>query len=142
MSIQLAISQIILESVDFRHTESPLTSEMQLVPRTETSLQIEVIEGEDNRAAVRLKIDCEAPDSPYQYHASYLVVFSYEGDPPKDLGKRLAVTGANMALPFVRELIANLSSRGKFGTTWVAPTDFNAVVATGGLEAAKLLLAD
>lgn len=132
--MKLTIGQILLEEVRFKHRRSDFLS----LPGGEqvqstVNLTIETLNSDSwDSAAVRLRIVSDAPEAPYHFDVSYVVVYEidFEGAAtrPTDFRQRVGVTGATMALPFVRELVANLSSRGRFGPTWIAPTDFSALV--------------
>ena len=128
--MKLAIRQILLESVSFKHTKPDFLSLPADKPsQSEVGLSAQALYSEDRKdVAVRLRVVSDAPEAPYTYDVSYLTLLSvdYEGEPPPaDLEKRLLVTGGSMAMPFVRELVANLSSRARLGTTWVEPVNFD-----------------
>ncbi len=131
--IQLQITQMILEDVQFRHTADYLAKEPKMeFPRTPASVTVEVHHNaEEKKAFVRLRVVAEAPEAPYAYYVGYVVLFKYTGEPPENIDDRLAVTGANMTLPFAREVIASLTGRGRFGPTWISPMDFNKALKQG-----------
>lgn len=132
---KLSISQILLEDVSFRHVGDFLTRDAkEEFPDTPGQVNVEVARTPDGNAVVRLRLVSSDPRAAYQYTVTYVVLFKVDGDGPPDLDKRLAVTGANMAMPFVRELVANLTSRGRFGVRWVAPMNFNRIVTVANEE--------
>ena len=126
----IRLSQILLESADFRHSNSDFLNEdpRQPVPETPAQIEVQAVLGEEGTAIVRLRVSCSAPDAPYHFSASYLVLLEFEGKTPEDFQRRIAITGATMAMPFVREVTANLSGRGRFGPTWLAPVNMSDVV--------------
>lgn len=131
--MQLKLVNLVLESVQFAHVGDYMSKDVEK-EQGESPARLEINvhhDANDKKAFVRLRVTCDDPGAPYSYAVAYVAFFSYEGDAPHDVKKRFAVTGGNMALPFVRELVANLSSRGRFGTTWVGPVNFNKVVQEG-----------
>jgi preprotein translocase subunit SecB len=129
---KLNVSQILLQDVQFRHVGSFLERDPKTpIPQTPAGIEIELqqaAEAEKPAALVRLRVTSDVPEAPYSYTVTYLVVLTYEGPVPKDFDRRLIVTGATMAMPFVREVVANLSSRGRFGATWLSPVNFSKIV--------------
>lgn len=128
---KLGIAQVLLEEVSFRHVGDFLARDLaQPIPPTPAKVNVQVVRSatEAGRATVRLKVVSDDATAAYHYAVSYLVFFTVDGPGPTDLDQRLAVTGGNMAMPFVRELVANLSSRGRFGAVWVAPVNFNKLI--------------
>lgn len=127
--MKLGIKQFILETVNFRHTNPNFLAE---APGTPAEHPVSVNAGlaythDKKEAAVSVIVVSDDPTAPYTYEVRYIVLLTvdYDGEPPPaDLDRRLVVTGGTMAVPFVRELVANLTSRGRFGTTWVAPVNF------------------
>lgn len=120
--------QVILESCEFRHKQD-LFSGVSGSPTkpVRAHIGVELIGSEDGKgAAVRLRVICDDAEAPYFYSVAYLVFYQLKSI-PKGEEERLAITGATMAMPFVRELVANLSSRGRFGPTWVSPFNFAAM---------------
>lgn len=128
--MKLGIRQILLDSVNFRHTDPNYLSLPSGKPRdSRVVVTVEPLYSDDRKdVAIRLRVVCEDPESPYAYDVIYtaLLTVDYENQPaPADLEPRLIATGGTMAFPFVRELVANLTSRAKFGTSWVAPVNFD-----------------
>lgn len=127
---RLRIAQIVLEEARFGHVGDFLARDLGTpFPDTPGEIGVQVRQTSDKTAIVRLKLVSNDPTAAYHYTISYVVLFEIEGAGPPDLDKRLAVTGANMAMPFVRELVANLTGRGRFGVRWVGPMNFNKMIA-------------
>lgn len=125
---QVNILAMFVGKIAFEHTGDPLRTTATEQPDSQTDLSIGVVMGEGNTAAVQLTVECSDPQSPYQYSVSYNIVLRWEGDSPENIRQRLAVTGSNILFPFLRELIVNLSSRGKSGPTTLGPVNFNQIV--------------
>lgn len=131
--MKLGIKQILLESVNFRHTKDDFLAHPGGTPgESQVTVSADARYSEDRKdVAVRVRLVCDAPEAPYTYDVSYIALLSVDHEntpPPADLERRLVITGATMAMPFIRELVANLSSRARFGTTWVAPVSFSQAV--------------
>lgn len=135
--MKLTLSQILLSEAHFQHASEPLAQlPHPLVPdNSPAHINVELVRGDDpSNVAIRLRVKSD-PRAPYIYNVVYVVVLALDqqGLPvPADLDRRLMVTGANMAFPYVRELVSNFTARGRFGQTLVQPTDFSKI----GLEAA------
>lgn len=129
--IKLGVQQVVLESIEFRHRADPL--EMSDKDRSPAGSTVEISTdmrlAEDRKgAAVRVRVACDAAESVYYYSVSYLVMLKFEAEITPQLQDQLIVTGGIMAMPFCREIVANLSSRARFGPTWLGPVDFAAIV--------------
>lgn len=128
--MKIGLGGMILLDASFRHTIDPLSSHGKRVnPPAEAPMEVGLLKGEQpNTYAVTLRVGLEAADALYAVSVGYAVILTVDLEdeaPPTDLDNRVMVTGATMALPFVRELIANMTGRGRFGTTWVNPTNFS-----------------
>lgn len=133
--MKLKIAQIVLEESHFRHRPDFLSRPAtEAPPPHSVGLRVELNRAPDNSGAVvRLRAEVSDEQAPYLFTVSYLVLFQFEddGDPiADDLDRRLMITGGTMAFPFARECVANLTARGRFGPTWLAPTDFNKIIAS------------
>ncbi len=68
-------------------------------------------------------------DSAYSFHAEMLAVIRLEegaAAPPAD--KQLLHAGVTILFPFVRETIANMTMRGRFGPMWIKPINVQAMI--------------
>ena len=132
--MKLQIEQILLEDARFAHAPDFLARQTkENVPSLDVELRLDVMKAPDGSGAVvRLRATSESAGSHYSFGVSYLVLFRLLRDEnealPSDLDKRLLVTGANMAFPFLRECVANITMRGRFGPSWLAPADFSSLV--------------
>jgi preprotein translocase subunit SecB len=132
--MKLTITQIVLEHAEFKHRPDYLAIALNnddAAVRSNVNLTAQVSRAEQNpngAALVRLGAK-SAEDSLYQFELGYAVFYSLEWqegeEVPEDLDNRLMVTGSTMLLPFIREVVASLTGRGRFGPTWLAPTNFN-----------------
>jgi preprotein translocase subunit SecB len=132
--MKLTIAQILLEGAQFAHKSNYLERmPTEATAASPVDLQIELAEAQDkpNARVVRLRVMSNAPEALYEFTVSYLAIFTLdmEGEqPPADLDRRLMVTGATMVFPFAREVVANLTMRGRFGPSWMQPVNINELV--------------
>jgi preprotein translocase subunit SecB len=133
--MKLTIAQMLLEEAKFAHRGDFLSLPASASPsESKVEMAVELSRAEDfSTAVVRLKVSTSADASaPYNFSVSYLALIKLdveEGEATTaDIDRRLMVTGASMLYPFVREIVANLTTRGRFGPSWLSPTDFNKVV--------------
>ena len=128
-ALRLSIAQILLESVQFKHRSDFLERTEEKAPPGEANLTVNVkVDEKSSSAVVQLQIDCDVPEAFYLYNASYIVVFRFDGERPEDFSERLAVTGANILHPYLRELISNLTGRGRFGPIVLNPINFEKAI--------------
>lgn len=127
--INLNLAQIFLDEAEFRHRGDALADVAPAEAQTAATVTIDMRLSSDGQgAAIRLRVMSDAPDAPYFYSVTYVALFTFEATMIEGLQERLMVTGASMLLPFVRELVANLSSRGRRGPNWLAPVNFSEIV--------------
>lgn len=142
--MKLTISQMLLEKAHFEHKGDFLSKPPNVAPpQSQVDLQIELVKQEEvsqtgpSTLLVRLRV-ASNPEEGYGFEVIYsaLLGVSLEGETrPDDLDRRLMISSASMLFPFVREVVANLTMRGRFGASWVAPTDFSKIIpATTPLE--------
>jgi preprotein translocase subunit SecB len=134
--MKLGIAQMVLERAEFSHREDYLSMQANIqVPTSNVGLNVQVSRAEQDhtKALVRL-IATSAEGAIYQFSVAYVAFLSLEVEGgeeiPEDIDRRLMVTGGSMLYPFVRETVATLSSKGRFGPTWLAPVDFNRILPT------------
>jgi len=133
--MKLTIAQVVLEDATFEHRRDYLSlPQNTAVAQSQVTFTTEVGRADQNpngAAYVRLAAK-SAEDAIYLFDISYVVFYLMEWEEgetvPDDLDRRLMITGSTMLFPFVREVMANLSGRGKFGPTWLAPINFNDLV--------------
>lgn len=132
--MRLTISQILLGDAAFTHVGDFLAQPVSPIPPHPVGIEVGLIRGEEpNNIAVQLRVKMDAAEAPYRFNVSYLVLMAIDEMPsplPDDFDRRLIVTGANMTYPYAREIVSNLTGRGRFGPIWLNPTDFNESVKT------------
>jgi preprotein translocase subunit SecB len=134
----LRISQVYLSHARFHYVADPLT----LLPppvgtQVPMNVKIEVVELEQNSgsevAAVRVRVRSDEGSShPYIFDVSMGAIVETEGEAnyrPKDY---VLNAGAALLYPFVREAIANITQRGRFGAVWIPPFNVQMVTQNRG----------
>jgi preprotein translocase subunit SecB len=127
--MKLEIAQAILEQAQFGHVGRFLEREATGRPeKHRINLELNMLEVEEsNQAVVRLTVR-SLEGAEYTFSASYLMLLGVtpeEGDPTgDDLKRALTSTAGMMLMPMLREAIANLTMRGRFGALWLPPIDF------------------
>lgn len=136
--MNLTISQIVLERSEFKHRDDYLRLDPTVTKLEPSSvgMSVQVQRAADNPSkAALVRVAAKSGDEAlYHFAVTYVVFYGLEfaeGEvAPADLEQRLMVTGATMLFPYLREAVANLTSRGRFGPSWLAPTNFNNLVPT------------
>lgn len=136
--MKVNLTSLMLVDASFRHTVDPLQTPEEKIPAGGIGLEVELIKGQEaNAYAVKLKAALESADVKYALNVTYaaILLIDPEGEPPPDqLEHRLMVTGASMLFPYCREVISNLTARGRFGPVWLSPTNFNVLLANKQIE--------
>jgi len=134
--MKLTIAQIVLERADFKHRDDYLNLALATPVQSGVQLQIQMQRPEgDPSAPVLVRLTAiSAEDATYQFTVTYVVLYlierEVEDEALTDMDRRLLVTGSTMLFPFIRETVASLTGRGRFGPSWLAPTNFNTLVPT------------
>lgn len=127
--MKLSISHAILEGARFAHVGNFMGEEATNLPDPHTvNLEVGLMDIQDtDKAVVRLMVKSD-DKSQYNFQVSYLLLLKLEPEDGDETGSKLqqqlAVTGATMLMPMVRECIANLTMRGRFGALWLPPMNF------------------
>jgi preprotein translocase subunit SecB len=136
----ILIAQVYLERAQFSHREDalnlPPTTSWQ--PTFEVRFQGGVAPGEKT-GFVRITVQTKAAERPlYNIDLTMIVLLAVDEKRP-NLALRDYVRGTAPAMlyPFVREAVAGLTWRGRFGPVWLSPFNVAAVMSQGpGAETA------
>ncbi len=125
----ITIAQIYAEHVEFSHRDDALNLPHETrVPAGEIEMEVGIFTSKDspNSAALRLTVRSKAvPDALYRFRIQLIgVVMATPGQENLPPVEYVTTHGATMLFPFARELLANLTMRGKFGPIWLTPTNF------------------
>ena len=133
------ISQIVLVSSSFSHRPDFLS----LPPEqtiSEGKVEIEVgshVNPVENTALVTVRGHNNSTDQEselYRFDVTMAALLTLSGPfPDSDTAKRdLTGSGAAMLMPFLREVVASLTSRGRFGTLWLQPVNVRSLLESQG----------
>src|SRR6266508_2819887 len=131
----ITIHQIFLERADFSHRDDFLALPPN-APAGNPNILLEVQGGTsvDGKAGfIRATARSKPVERPL-YNLTVTVMALVEVEKGKEnmpLEQYLRVNGAPMLVPFLREAVANLTGRGRFGPLWLAPTNITAITAEG-----------
>ena len=134
----IRIGQILLVTAHFEHREDflnlPPDSKLE---EMNIDVTVEVGTNEENtQGMLRLTVGNSKPE--YLYHFQVVMVGLFDVDPHApnmNLTDFLKVAGSTLMYPFVREVVANITARGRFGPVWLKP--FNVAAAFGPRAAEK-----
>ena len=131
----LRIDQIFLVAAEFRHRPDVLTvAPSTEIPDQEAQVEMRVFTSPDGRAAgVRVAVRTRPEDTqaPYSFCVEYVaLVEEMDGEENMPVKEYVAMAGATLLYPFLREAVANLTSRGRFGALWLKPFNVQAVTTT------------
>jgi preprotein translocase subunit SecB len=130
--VGLRVTQVFLNSVEFRHKRDPLSTPPNLPhPQSRVLVELQLVAPQEPRAAsaFTLKVESDKSDEAalYEYSVALtIVVESSEESPKVRPVEFLARSGVPTLFPFVREAIANITMRGRFGPLWLNPIDVRA----------------
>jgi preprotein translocase subunit SecB len=95
---------------------------------------------------VGVTVRVQTKDDPtlvYRFHAELMAVIRAEGATlTPDIERNLLRTGVTILFPFVRENVANLTMRGRFGPMWIKPINVQAALSSSEPSAARLKSAE
>jgi hypothetical protein len=135
MPVKIKIDQVILEKVSFGHTGEYLSAPPTSAAVGQTAFRgtLEVFD-EPVAVAVGLQATTVPRDSTaspgYEFDIRYRVLLLLsDGVAPNETERRELMThGIAYLVPFVREAVASLSGRGRFGPVWLQPINVAAMV--------------
>lgn len=128
----LSIGQIILDEVSFRHCDDYLAMSAK-TPAHVGDVDVHIAAGASNDGStglVRIRITTRPANDPvYHFDVSYVGLFASENLPEGvALEDYLRVSGATTLIPFVRQVIADLTQKGRFGPIWLSPINVLALI--------------
>jgi preprotein translocase subunit SecB len=128
----LRISQIFLARSRFEHTRNPA----ELPPNTPigdvtSAVSVSVGVNEENSVGFVSVTVATTPESTGLYRFEVEMVAIIEAPPEANMSLRDYVTksGPPTLYPFIRETVATLTSKGRFGAVWLPPINFLPITA-------------
>lgn len=127
--MKLSIAQMILERCEFSHQENFLSIPASTpIALSTVTLGVQVARDENDASKCLVRLVASSPEgASYRFSVTYTTLLNVqldEGETVPDLDRQLMVTGCTMMFPYVRQVVASFTSQGRFGPTWIAPTDF------------------
>jgi preprotein translocase subunit SecB/DNA-binding transcriptional regulator YiaG len=144
----LAIHQVVLEAARFSHRADYL-QHSATTPIKDLALETQFALGlsrDHSKGALRLAVRTKDDAKPlYSFELSMVALVEVQaGQANMPLERYAAVSGMSLLYPFLREAVANLTQRGRFGPVWLQPLNVAAAVEgtrgpAGLLKAARRL---
>ena len=131
-----SLAQIIVEKVQFSHTGDPFsvvpTPTLDILPEG-IEMSAEAAQSDDGRThVVRLRLFGDPHASQgvrYAFDVTVAGLFELKETLPREQASIFMQSAATILFPFVREMVANLTSRGRFGVAWLQPINVRAALA-------------
>ncbi len=137
----LSISQIILSAVEFRHRSDALQLPASTRhPTANVDVEINLHgDAESKAAAIAIRVKSRNDEDPlYHLDITMLGIVESQGESVGLTPHSFLVQGGvSMLFPFVREAVANITMRGRFGPIWLNPINVRALVEADSAEARK-----
>lgn len=128
MTTKVKIDQILTESVQFSHRADYFTLGPEGSTEGRAEFQATFIVADDQPLAiVKLRAKSVPPEGPepagYTFDVVVVAMLQVvDGDAKTEQGEREVLSiGINLLIPFMREQVASLTLRGRFGPIWLQP---------------------
>lgn len=137
----LSISQIILSAVELRHRGDALqlpASTRQPTANVDVEINLHG-DAESKVAALAIRVKSRNDENPlYHLDITLLGIVESQGESVGLTPHSFLVQGGvSMLFPFVREAVANITMRGRFGPIWLNPINVRALVEADSVEARR-----
>ena len=126
----LVVGQIYLSSAHFEHGAEALTFPTTTKVTVKYGLRVEAREANEGKAAVITLglATADEPDSLYRFHVELTgIIRADEETPHMKVEDYVTKAGVTMMFPFLREAVANLTGRGRFGAIYLKPFNVNSL---------------
>lgn len=127
----IRIAQIFLEHAHFQHREDHLsfTPQSSVQPEIEISFESGV-SPDKKRGRIRAQVrTASSEEALYQFDVMVTALLEQvDGQENFGLEPYLASNGWALLYPFLRETVANMTGRGRFGPVWLDPVNVLAVM--------------
>ena len=131
----IRISQIFLGKALFEHSDDPtLTPARTKAGEHQINIIVNAAATEDERAGIITVLVQTTPENKGSYRFVVEMVGLVDREPgAENMSIATYLTGPATAtlFPFVREALANITGRGRFGPVWLKPFNLNAVQQEG-----------
>lgn len=126
----ITIHQVYLESARFSHRADFLAlppnypiGELQ----TELTMAFALDSADDSKAALRATLRTMKSDGAYDFEVTVGAVVQAAAVPNFTVAEYAGTSGAALLIPFLREHVAAITGRGRFGPVWLHPMNILAI---------------
>lgn len=133
----IRLDQVYLESAEFKHRPDFLSMPLQPAPGPlDVQMKLEFRTSADgNSGAIRMTVFTQG-EGHYRFSIVVGAILSIvPGHENMSIQEYVNAGAAALLYPFAREVVANVTGRGRFGPVWLHP--FNFMAATGASKATK-----
>lgn len=133
----LSVSQIFLSRAHFEHHPNFLSMPADAgagKDQAPVKVQAKVALSEDGSSgAIAISVTSDSEDALYRYEIEMMGLVSRDPDANLPVRDFLLNNGPALLYPFLREAVASITLRGRFGPNWLKPFNWKAVLpeATG-----------
>jgi preprotein translocase subunit SecB len=129
---QIQLAQILLERGEFSHREDYLTVPVG-TPASGGDVQIEIqvqLANDRTKVLTRLRAHTHTQKEPLYRFDVVMVLLAEVASAPISEAVDRYITGSTVGflVPFLREAVANLTSRGRFGPLWLQPINVQSLL--------------
>lgn len=128
---KIRIAQVFVSSVGFSHREDALSLPHQTdLGNVSFAVNVEVATApKGDQGLIRIILQTKPEEKPlYSIRVEMIGMVVGEDPTESTLAQDYLVnSGAFMMYPFLREFIANLTTRGRFGPLWIRPINFKKI---------------
>lgn len=131
----ILIDQILLERAHFEHRSDFLDFPAQTAVNVDIDFNLSsALTSDGTKALVRLTVSSkEEPEPLYKLALTLTALVSVEtGKENFPLNEYVTTNAWAMLFPFIRETVANITARGRFGAMWLKPINLVALANTSG----------
>ena len=126
----IRIAQIFLTKSHFEYTVNPV----ELPPNTavgeiNTTIEVQLsVDDADNVGVVSVSVST-APESTglYRFQVEMTAIVDRVGEPNMPIREYVRSAGPPTIYPFLREAVASLTGKARFGAVWLPPVNFAAI---------------
>jgi len=127
----LSIGQIFLSRVHFEHHPDFLSMPPDSgagKDQAQVKVQARIALNEDESSgAIAITLTSDSEDALYRYEIEMMGLVSRDPDTNMPVRDFLLNSGPTVLYPFLREAVANITLRGRFGPIWLKPFNWKAV---------------
>jgi preprotein translocase subunit SecB len=127
----IQIQQVLLWSAQFEHRKDALS--LPPMTRVELGIELEITamaaeDGSQGAIVLKVRNNAESQDALYRLSFEMMGIVQKEAESPNmTVQEYLEKNGAATLYPFLREAVANVTARGRFGPLWLKPFNFVAL---------------